>query len=97
MQQFARLRTNLDNLRISQGICYVRMTDNKSDHIRHPEHEHYSYRSVLKMCVSQIRSVKFFFINLRRFTRERGVGGTRDFKGMIEGSKDFGALKFSIM
>ena len=28
VQRFARFRTNLGNLRISQDICYVRMTDN---------------------------------------------------------------------
>ena len=28
VQRFARLRINLGNLRISQDICYVRMTDN---------------------------------------------------------------------
>ena len=28
VQHFARFRTNLGNLRISQDICYVRMTDN---------------------------------------------------------------------
>ena len=28
VQCFARFRTNLGNLRISQDICYVRMTDN---------------------------------------------------------------------
>jgi len=27
MQRFTRFRTNLRNLRISQDICYVRMTD----------------------------------------------------------------------
>ena len=29
VQRFARFRTNLGNLRISQDICYVWMTDNK--------------------------------------------------------------------
>ncbi len=28
MQRFSRFRTNLCNLRISQDICYVQMTDN---------------------------------------------------------------------
>ena len=28
VQRLARFRTNLGNLRISQDICYVRMTDN---------------------------------------------------------------------
>ena len=28
IQRFARLRTNPGNLRISQDICFVRMTDN---------------------------------------------------------------------
>ena len=28
VQHFARFRTSLGNLRISQDICYVRMTDN---------------------------------------------------------------------
>ena len=28
VQRFARFRRNLGNLRISQDICYVRMTDN---------------------------------------------------------------------
>ena len=28
VQRFARFRTNLGNLRISRGICYVWMTDN---------------------------------------------------------------------
>ena len=29
VQRFTRFRTNLGNLRISQDICYVRMTDIK--------------------------------------------------------------------
>ena len=32
MQRFAILRSNCSNLRISQDICYVRITDNKDVH-----------------------------------------------------------------